>query len=304
MSKITVSDLFKKAGINWEVLEPGDLINIEDKNIKVKSLNHESNEIEFKNVISLVRKNDSYVYNIMNDNKKLISCTGAHRLYSYTKQDDSYKYNSVEELPKEFYVLSDDDIDMLVTKVKTNKVEPILDFEVEDNNNYFSNGILSHNTTSGGRALKFFSSVRLEIRLVEMNIKKEGNQDNALGLTSRVKAVKNKVGVPRKKYEIYFDFKKGIESNKEYIDFAVKLGIIDKSGSWYSYGEYKLGQGLDNIAELIMSNKNMFNEIKSKVDAIVFKPKTKEKTEEESAPKRTRKKKENESKEEELQLES
>lgn len=127
-------------------------------------------------------------------------------------------------------------------------------------------------TTSGGNALKFYSSVRLEIRKVEFLVK---GSDEPYGVRTRIKSVKNKTAPPYRKGEIDIIFGKGIQYRKEYVDFAVTHGIIDKSGSWYSYKEDRLGQGKDNVVQHLTENVDIYLEIKDKVDAILY-PKRKE----------------------------
>ena len=98
-------------------------------------------------------------------------------------------------------------------------------------------------TTTGGNALKFYSSVRLEVRRVETITQ---GTDNAIGNKVRVKVVKNKVAPPFKKVEMEIMFGKGISASGSLLDAAVKYELIDKSGSWYSYGEERIGQGREN----------------------------------------------------------
>jgi len=117
--------------------------------------------------------------------------------------------------------------------------------------------------TPGGRALKFYSSIRLDVRKVEFI--NEGT-DNIVGLSTRIKAVKNKTAPPMRKAEVEIIFGKGLQSEKEYIDFAVDLDIIDKAGSWYSYKEERIGQGKDNAVSFMKNNSDIFEDIKKRVD--------------------------------------
>jgi recombination protein RecA len=122
-------------------------------------------------------------------------------------------------------------------------------------------------TTTGGNALKFYSSVRLEVRKVETISK---GTDNAVGNTVRVKVVKNKVAPPFKRVEMDIIFGKGVSATGSLVDAAVKYGYINKSGSWYSYGDERIGQGKDNAKEYLESNPELYAEIDSKLRAQLF----------------------------------
>jgi len=119
-------------------------------------------------------------------------------------------------------------------------------------------------TTTGGNALKFYASVRLDIRRIGA-IKKD---DEVIGAETRVKVVKNKVAPPFRKAEFDMLYGEGISLEGEIIDQAVKLNIIEKSGSWYSYNDEKIGQGKDNVREFLKDNpeisKNIENQVRDK----------------------------------------
>ena len=118
-------------------------------------------------------------------------------------------------------------------------------------------------TTTGGNALKFYSSVRMDIRRVTTI--KDG--DTPIGNQVRVKVVKNKVAPPFRKAEFEITFGEGISHAGEVVDLGVDLGIIKKSGSWFSYGETRLGQGRDAVKKLIKENPELSAEIEEKITA-------------------------------------
>ena len=126
-------------------------------------------------------------------------------------------------------------------------------------------GVLFGNpeTTSGGRALKFYATIRLDIRRVDQI--KEGTEP--VGSLTRIKVVKNKVAPPFKQAEVDLIYGKGISHEGELLDLAVKNDIIDKSGAWFSYNGERLGQGRENVKEILKSKPSLMEEIEQKVRA-------------------------------------
>ncbi|MFI3258568.1 MAG: recombinase RecA [Rikenellaceae bacterium] len=121
-------------------------------------------------------------------------------------------------------------------------------------------------TTTGGNALKFYSSVRIDIRRV--SVIKDG--ENQIGTRTRVKVVKNKVAPPFKRAEFDIMFGEGISKIGEIIDLGVDYGVLKKAGSWYSYGDSKIGQGRDSVKNMLTENADMMAEIEAKVRAIML----------------------------------
>ena len=118
-------------------------------------------------------------------------------------------------------------------------------------------------TTTGGRALKFYASVRLDIRKIE-NIKQDGN---VVGNRARVKIVKNKVAPPFREAEFDIMYGEGISKIGNIFDMAVNLDIIEKSGSWFSYNGNRIGQGRENVKKYLQDNPELLDEVEKKVRA-------------------------------------
>ena len=116
-------------------------------------------------------------------------------------------------------------------------------------------------TTTGGRALKFYASVRLDIRKIE-NIKQDGE---IVGNRARVKVVKNKVAPPFREAEFDIVYGKGISKEGNILDMAVNLDMIEKSGSWFSYNGEKIGQGRENVKQYLHNNPEVMEEVEKKV---------------------------------------
>jgi recombination protein RecA len=121
----------------------------------------------------------------------------------------------------------------------------------------------SPETTSGGNALKFYSSVRLDIR----RIGALKDRDEVVGNATRVKVVKNKVAAPFKQVEFDIMYGEGISKMGELLDLGVKAGVVDKSGSWFSYGDERIGQGRENAKTFLKENEAMAMEIEDKIRA-------------------------------------
>ena len=119
----------------------------------------------------------------------------------------------------------------------------------------------SPETTTGGNALKFYASVRLDIRRIS-TLK---DRDEAIGNSVRVKVVKNKVAPPFKQVEFDIMFGEGISKVGELIDLGVKAGIVEKSGAWFSFDSQRLGQGRENAKSLLRDNPDIANRIESAI---------------------------------------
>ncbi|HEY3902539.1 MAG TPA: hypothetical protein VGM14_01355 [Streptosporangiaceae bacterium] len=138
------------------------------------------------------------------------------------------------------------------------------DIEVEGGHNYFVDGVMVHNspeTTTGGKALKFYASVRLDIRRIETL--KDGTE--AVGNRTKVKVVKNKMAPPFKVAEFDILYGIGISREGSLIDLGVEQAIVRKSGAWYTYDGDQLGQGKENARNYLRENPDTANEIEKKI---------------------------------------
>jgi recombination protein RecA len=138
------------------------------------------------------------------------------------------------------------------------------DIEVEGSHNYFADGVMVHNspeTTTGGKALKFYASVRLDVRRIETL--KDGT--DAVGNRTRVKVVKNKVSPPFKTAEFDILYGVGISREGSLIDLGVEQAIVRKAGAWYTYDGEQLGQGKENARAFLRDNADVANEIEKKI---------------------------------------
>jgi recombination protein RecA len=138
------------------------------------------------------------------------------------------------------------------------------DIEVEGTHNYLADGVVVHNspeTTTGGKALKFYASIRLDVRRIETL--KDGQ--DAVGNRTRVKVVKNKCAPPFKQAEFDIMWGHGISREGSLIDMGVDHGIVRKAGAWYTYDADQLGQGKENARAFLCDNPDLANEIEKKI---------------------------------------
>ncbi len=138
------------------------------------------------------------------------------------------------------------------------------DLEVEGDHTYLVDGVIVHNspeTTTGGRALKFYASVRMEIRRTESL--KSG--DEVKGIRARVKVVKNKLAPPFRDTEVDIIYGQGISKAANILDVATAHGVVQRTGTWFAFGEMRLGQGRDNASDFLESNPELAREIERRV---------------------------------------
>ncbi len=151
-----------------------------------------------------------------------------------------------------------------IRRVDPGKHTHRFDIEIEGNHNYFVDGVMVHNspeTTPGGRALKFYSSVRLDIRRIEAI--KDGVE--VVGNRTRVKVVKNKMAAPFRQAEFDIMYGRGISREGSLLDMGVDLGIVKKSGAWYTYEGEQLGQGRENAKAFLTENPEVMVEVQDRI---------------------------------------
>jgi recombination protein RecA len=148
------------------------------------------------------------------------------------------------------------------------------DLEVEGSHTYLADGVVVHNspeTTSGGRALKFYASMRLDIR--RMDAIKQGTE--SVGVRTKVKVVKNKLAPPFREAEFDVVYGEGISKTGTVLDAGVEQGLIEKSGTWYTYKNERIGQGRENAKKWLHENATALTDLEAKVrEALGLRPVT------------------------------
>lgn len=248
-------------------MEKNIFYDVSQKNIKIKSYNHKNNSVQFKKILSLVRKDDVNIVKLVTKSGDvLLKCSQFHRIWNVDTND----YVKIGQIQKGV-VLTSSNQEIQFFVVKTNQIQPIVDMQVEDNQNYFTNGILSHNTTPGGRALPYFCSVRISLNGGSAGEKNSDGQR----VTKVVKAtiVKNKTYPPFKTAEFSIKFGTGIDKLDSLVQGAIDNGIFEKSGAWIKlYGE-SFCQGIDSLKSKLVEM-NAVDDITQALNKIMLQKKT------------------------------
>ena len=239
MELMSLDTFVKKVNLERDKFQPGDIFDIQDLGYYTNSFNFETREIEKKKILNIKYQGLKEVFEIRTkEGLVLLKTSSNHHLYDFEKMD------WIEVGKEEFVTLkinlkNNEDLVKCVI-VKTNESKPMYDLEIEDNHNYFTNGILSKNCT-GGYAVNFYPSSRFRVTPKEQ-ITRSGE---IIGITMKIKNYKNKTGIPFREclLDVYFrdgeDFKSGIDGEGQYIDMLVELGEITQHGAWYYYHEGK-----------------------------------------------------------------
>lgn len=227
MSSKTMEELFRKVGFeNYKDMKPYEFYDVSDKKVYIMSHNDVTNVNEKKLVEKVVFKGEAEIYDVvLKDGTVMLSGSEGHNVFDA----DIGKYVALGDV-ESFTALNNAGDKIKCFVKKTGRKEPILDIQVKDNSNYFSNGILSHNT--GGTAVKFFASTRNRITKIDQL---KDNSGNDAGIQIRVRNYKNKTGIPWRDAVMNLYFDRGFDSDAEYFDFLSEFGLITKgNGGVYS----------------------------------------------------------------------
>lgn len=240
MQKTTIEKFIKETlNINPLDIKENVEINIKEHNKKILSFNHEKQENELKLVTKIIRKENDYPVFIKTVNKNIINCTKDHKFFVKFKETEFFylKVNDIlfllEKGEKVSIKTKNNEYDSIDTWYTGSEKIPIFDLEVEDNHNFYSNELLSHNsfgnpiTVSGGTAIPFYSHVRIWVTRSEI--------DKELGKNKiKFNFVKNKMAVPFKLGVTLYDWTNGFDVASEMGDIALECGIITISGKTYT----------------------------------------------------------------------
>ena len=259
---LTMSHLFEQLGYNWETMPIDEMIEVSEKQIKVLSYDTDIKANIPVVVEAIIRKPDQKEFALIDIHGNVVlSAAGTHLVYdaandTYVTLESIGNDNTIKS-----FAMDGNTCDYQV--IETRNTIPVIDIQVE-NGCYYTNGILSHNT--GGNALKFYASVRMDVRRIETL--KEG--DESVANKTRVKIVKNKVVPPFKKAEFDIVFGEGIDWVGSMVDLMTENGLIKKSGTWYSIGEERIGQGRANVIKYFKENRALADKCLEDLKAVLY----------------------------------
>lgn len=270
----TIEDMFLSQGVDWRKMEQESEVPVTG-DLFISSFVPNLGIVPSR-VLKLIRKADSKVYSVRIKTPQgtvidALRGTPAHRIYIRTRKDEDYEWRSLKRVDKfikegkKVYVAYQEAGKKSITDVEILRMKlsflnlPILDMEVEETHNYFANGILSHNT--GGNALKFASSVRIEVRRREYITEK----DEIKGILINAKSVKNKTAPPmvRQQLEMYYDT--SFDASMEWVDFAIEYQVISSAGAgFFTLHDGTKIRGKQNVIDFLKdpNNTKVYEEIK------------------------------------------
>lgn len=233
---------------------------ISGKNVKIKSFNHKTQQNEMKKILNLVYKGDYPIYHLVNKQGDiLLKCSGAHRIWD----NATAQYHHIQDIEGgKALTKTGENIEFFVKQ--TNEMQPIVDMEVEGNSNYFSNGILSHNTTTGGKSLEYYASIRLRVSQCGKVEETIDGEKVIKAIETRITSAKNKTFAPFKTCEIVVEFGKGIDNDAGVLDLAFQYGIIKKGGGGIYTVNGEKFKGLPALKEYLEGNPELYEGIKAK----------------------------------------
>ena len=213
MSSMTMENLFKKANLSYKEMKPFEFYDISDKKLYTSSYNEDTKKVEKKQILGLVYKGEFPIYELRTKSGDVIlKGSPNHKIFDAAK-NDYFELKDIETATLLDKALNH--IDAVV--VKTDKTDHIVDISVEGNENYFSNGVLCHNT--GGYGLKYVASTLNRVRKIE-NLT-EGSK--IVGIHMQVRNYKNKTGIPFRECEMDLYYKGGFDSTGEFVDFLYEF---------------------------------------------------------------------------------
>jgi RecA/RadA recombinase len=259
----SMSSLLERSSLNHKTMAIDEFYDISSFGFKVSSKNLSTNAIEMKPIKAIVYKGEHPTYELRTPSGVVaLRGSGAHRVFDVKKNN----FVALQDVTEVYPDLKSEVTDRFVV-VKTDDVEPIVDIHIDDYENYYTNGILSHNT--GGFASKFYPTARN--RVSKTDVIKEGN--DTIGIEMRVRNYKYKAGIAYRdaNMKLYFgngsNGVHGFDTNSEYIQFIIELGIVTQKGAYFQSTEHNFSlQGRQKLQDWLDAHPEEYAAMKLKVD--------------------------------------
>lgn len=273
----TIENLFKDAfGLNVETMKVNEPYLVEEANVGIKSLN-DNNEIVFSRILRAVKKSKRTMYRITLEDNNEIRVAKDHLLAILDNGD--MEWLTAEEIYKEkksndIFLIGEISPIAILSIKKDGKDNP-LDIEVENTHNYFSNGVLSHNSLYGadfkaafsGKSVDYYSSWTARLTRVEDIKNKEGDLE---GIVIKIRNTKSKVGIAKREAKVKLYFDKGIDSDDEYLDYLKTLGLIEQRGAWFYNEEWGMKvAGKNGVADFLHERPELYEKVKKQVNDLI-----------------------------------
>lgn len=273
MQEVTIEKLIEQTlNISPLDIKEDTAIDIIDKNKKIWCYNHKNEQNEFQLISKIIRKKDDYQINVKLENDTLIKCTKDHKFYIlYNGKNQYLKVFEILFLINEkieVFLKTENDYVKIKSITETKIKVPIFDLEVENNHNFYSNSVLSHNSfsgapaPSGGSAIGFYSHVRIWVTRSEID-------KDTLKNTVKFNFIKNKLGIPFNVAKSCYDWKNGFDITAEFSEIAIEAGIIKKEKTSFI---------LPEVEEKLVGKKKLEEYLKSNPEYIktIIQPKVEE----------------------------
>lgn len=276
MQATSMKDMFEKAfGLSVDTMKVNKAYNVSEARIGVQSLSQSGAKV-LSRVLYAVKKPRVFRVSITVEGRSVPLVTSrAHRIGYREGPEAALRWVQASALVsllkrQPVYVETVEGLSRVVTAELLPK-DYLLDIQVEGARNYYSNGILSHNcmygpdfTTTGGRAIKYYASWRGRITRIDDILEK----GSLVGIVSKVRATKNKIGINKREAELRLKFASGFDSEEEYLKFIIDLGIVTQRGAWFYQEEWGFkGSGRASLVEFLRSRPELFEMVKNTVNA-------------------------------------
>lgn len=276
MQVTSMQEMFEKAfGLSLAKMKTGKAYNVSEANVGIMGVSRDGTQALHR-VLYAVKKPKACRYKLVVEGLEPLVATKTHRIAVKDASTGLRNWMFADKLAElsvrgtSVVVETSSGPRKLLSAEKLDR-DHTLDVQVEGSENYYSNGVLSHNcmygpdfTTTGGRAIKYYASWRGRVTRIDDILEK----GSLKGIVSKVRATKNKIGVNKREAELRLTFASGFDSEEEYLKFIIDLGIVTQRGAWFSQEDWGFkGSGRASLVEFLRGKPELFESVKNTVNA-------------------------------------